>query len=104
MRDITSSYASATLVFRILFFHGFFGEEIRSTGGLLFFLQVRRTNEGVEINLPCVSFYLSDMHSACKFLCLFAQFKLRLCFVCERENACFHERSFVSFSPFLGKL
>jgi hypothetical protein len=36
VRDITSSYASATLVFRILFFHGFFGEEIRFTGGLPF--------------------------------------------------------------------
>jgi hypothetical protein len=35
VRDITSSDASATLVFRI-FFHGFFGEEILSTGGLPF--------------------------------------------------------------------
>ncbi len=33
----------------------------------LFFFQVRRTNEGVEINLPCVSFYQSDMHQLANF-------------------------------------
>jgi hypothetical protein len=104
VRDIPTSHASATLVFLIFFFTAFLAKKFGPQVVFLFFLQVRRTNEGVETNLPCVSFYQSDMHSACKFLCLFTQFKFRLCFVCERENLCFHERSFVSISPFLGKL